>query len=387
MGFLHQSFILENNEVTRVASLGKRNVGAPLYEGRDVLSRDMKLSRCRRYGLSILPPCISSFVWPSVSMTHGSPFHTVARSLISNTGQRRRLMYADRRYFLTLAFVLSAFLASGCTNLGAVREFAARSAGMTGYQAVTEHYVSSANRQLVDLPADQRFDATRKKLQTLETITAQDKATLLKLHATTTGYLSALAQLAGDGAYSISPEINQVSGAIQVSETLKINGEHVSAYSDIAQRVTDWALAAKQARSVEQLVKENGADMDKLLEAMQLATQAYGIVLQQEIQSYDLVTDYRQAQWSAKLPGDAGLTPERREVIATLLRRSALADTSAQQQALQAQQAAAAGLDQVREAHLVMLQNVDRLSAKDIQGTLRQAASDLRSTRQSISDL
>lgn len=296
-------------------------------------------------------------------------------------------MYAGRRFCLTLTFVFSAFLISGCANLGAVREFAASSASMTVYQAVTEHYVSSADRQLADLPADKRFDATRKKLQTLETITAQDKATLLKLHATTTGYMSALAQLVGGDVYSISPEIKQVSGAIQASESLKINADHVSAYSNIAQRVTDWVLVAKRARDVKQLVKENGADMDKLLEAMQLATQAYGIVLQQEIQSYELVTDYRQAQWSAKLPGDAGLTPERREVIATLLRRSALADTSAQQQAHQAQQAAAAGLDQVRQGHLVMLQNVDRRSAKEVQGILREAASDLRSIRQSISNL
>lgn len=294
-------------------------------------------------------------------------------------------MYASRRFCLTLAFFLS--LASGCANLGAVREFAASSASMTGYQAVTEHYVSSADRQLADLPPDKRFDATRKNLQTLKAITAQDKATLLKLHATTTGYMSALAQLAGEDTYSISPEIKQVSGTIQASESLKINADHVSAYSNIAQRVTDWVLAAKQARDVKHLIKENGADMDKLLEAMQLATQAYGIVLQQEIQSHELVTDYRQAQWSAKLPGDTGLTPERREVIATLLRRSALADTSAQQQALKAQQAAAAGLDKVRHAHQVMLQNVDRLSAKEVQALLRQAASDLKSIRQSISGL
>ena len=296
-------------------------------------------------------------------------------------------MYARRRSGLILAFVLGAFLTSGCTNLGAVREFAASSAGMTGYQAVTEHYVSSADRQLAELPADGRFDAARKNLLTLKTVTAQDKATLLKLHATTTGYMSALAQLAGEDAYSITPEIKQVSGAIQASKSLKINADHVSAYSNIAQRVTDWVLAAKQARDVKNMVKENGADMDKLLEAMQLATQAYGIVLEQEIQSYELVADYRQAQWSAKLPGDTALTPERREVIATLLHRSALADTSAQQQALRAQQAAAAGLDRVRQAHQVMLENVDRLSAKEVQVVLRQAASDLKSIRQSISDL
>lgn len=296
-------------------------------------------------------------------------------------------MYTGKRFYLTLAFVACASVTSGCANLAAVREFATSSANMTGYDAVTEHYVSSADRQLADLPADKRFDATRKKLQTLKAVTTQDKATLLKLHTTTTGYMSALGQLAGEDAYSLAPEIKQVSGAIQASESLKINADHVSAYSSIVQRVTDWALAAKQAKDVKHMVKENGADMDKLLEAMQLATQAYGIVLEQEIQSYELVADYRQAQWSAKLPGDVGLTLERREVIATLLRRSTLADTTAQQQALKAQQAAAAGLDQVRQAHQVMLQNVDRLSTKEVQAVLRKAASDLKSIRQGISEL
>lgn len=296
-------------------------------------------------------------------------------------------MRIGRGYFQSMALLAGAALIGGCANLAAVREFAASSANMTGYHAVTDHYVNSADRQLADLPADKRFDATRKNLQRLQAVTAQDKATLLKLHATTTGYMSALAQLAGDDAYSIAPEIKTVSGAIQASDSLKINADHVAAYSNIAQRVTDWALAAKQARDVKKLVRDNGADMDKLLEAMQLATQAYGIVLQQEIQSYELIADYRQAQWAAKQPGDANLTPERREVIATLLRRSAVSDIAAQQQALKAQQAAAAGVDRVRQAHLVMLQNVDRLSAKDVQLLLRQATSDLKSIRQNLSDL
>ena len=151
--------------------------------------------------------------------------------------------------------------------------------------------------------------------------------------------------------------------------------------------MTDWALAAKQARDVRHLVTENGADMDKLLEAMQLATEAYGIVLEQEMQSYDVVADYRQAQWSAELPGDAALTPERRGTIATLLRRSELADKAAQQRMLKAQRAAAAGLKRVRQAHEVMLQNVDRLGSEQVEELLREAADDLKSIRRNITEL
>lgn len=290
-------------------------------------------------------------------------------------------------YLRFLAVLLTTVLVSGCANLGAVRDFATSSATMTGYEAVTEHYVSSADRQLADLPSDKRFEGARANLLALKASTEQDRETLLKLHAVTTGYMAALAQLAGQQAYAVSPEMLQVSGAIATSGSLNINADHVSAHARIAARVADWSLAARQVKDVRQMVRQNGADMDKLLEAMQLATQTYGIVQEQEIQSYDLVADYRQAQWSAALPGDVGLTPERREVISTVLRRSTLADRAAQQQALEAQRAAAAGLERVREAHEVLVSNLDRLNAKDVRAILRQAASDLKAIRQNISDL
>lgn len=296
-------------------------------------------------------------------------------------------MDAGRRFFITLAFALGALALSGCANLGAVREFADSSARMTEYRVATDYYLDSADRQLANLPADSRFDATRKNLQALDKVTARDKATLLELHATTTGYMRALAQLAGEGAYEISPEIGKVAKAIRASEALGIDEDHVRAYDNIAQRVTDWALAARQARDVKEMVTENGADIDKLLEAMQLATETYGIVLEQEIQSHELMADYRQAQWSAELPGDTALTPERRETIAMLLRRSELADKSAQQQARKAQRAAAAGLKRVRQAHEMMLRNVDRLSAEQVQELLQETAADLKSIRRSISEL
>ena len=296
-------------------------------------------------------------------------------------------MHGSRRLCLALALACSALVAGGCSNLGAVREFAASSARMTDYRAATDHYLDSADRQLAELPATGRFDGTREQLQALKQVTARDKATLLGLHATTTGYMRALARLAGADAYSVSSEIGKVARAIETSEALGIDEDHVDAYANIARRVSDWALAARQARDVRHLVTENGADMDKLLEAMQRATEAYGIVLEQEIAAYDALADYRRAVWAAELPGDAALTPERREVIATLLRRSELSDREAQRQARKAQRAAARGLERVRRAHADMLRNVDRLDADQVQDLLRAAADDLKSIRASIEDL
>src|SRR5690606_34081889 len=137
------------------------------------------------------------------------------------------------------------------------------------YRAATDHYLDSADRQLAELPAAGRFDGTREQLQALKQAAARDKATLLRLHATTTGYMRALARLAGTDAYAVSPEIGKVARAIESSEALGIDEDHVDAYANIARRVSDWALAARQARDVRHLVSENGADMDRLLEAMQ----------------------------------------------------------------------------------------------------------------------
>jgi hypothetical protein len=284
-------------------------------------------------------------------------------------------------------FILCALGANGCVNLGPVREFASSSARLTDYKGVTQRYVTSADRQLADLPANKRFDATRNKLTEFKSVSANDKETLLKLHAATTGYMAALAGLAEQDAYSISAEIDQITGAITESKQLNINADHVQAYSSIVSKVANWIAAAKQARDVKQMVKDNGADMDKLLEAMQLATEAYGIVFSQEQQSAEAVADFRETAWTDKSAGGAALTADQREVVATLLRRSSTAETAAQADAIKAQKAAAAGLAEVRQAHLALYRNIDRLQAKDLQAALRKAASEIKAIRADIAKL
>src|SRR5690606_19516229 len=84
-------------------------------------------------------------------------------------------MHGSKRICLALALACSALVAGGCSNLGAVREFAASSARMTDYRAATDHYLDSADRQLAELPAAERFDGTREQLQALKRVTARDK--------------------------------------------------------------------------------------------------------------------------------------------------------------------------------------------------------------------
>lgn len=71
--------------------------------------------------------------------------------------------------------------------------------------------------------------------------------------------MQTLAQLAGEDAYSVAPAIGKVGGAIRASDELGIDASHVKAYDDIARRVSDWTLAAKQTRDVRRFVAANGA--------------------------------------------------------------------------------------------------------------------------------
>lgn len=294
-----------------------------------------------------------------------------------------------RPKFPTAAILLLALsTVAGCANLGAVRDFADSSAKLTGYKGVTARYVTSADRQLEDLPPQKRHDETRKILLELKETTAAQKDTLLKLHTATTGYMSALAGLAGKDAYSISAEIGQVSGSITAFDELGINTSHVQAYSNIVQKVADWAMAAQQAKDVKRMVKENGEDMDKLLEAMEFVTEGYRRVLTQEATASEELVEDRALVWNAKLPADTNsLTAERREVLSALLRKTSVAEKAEQTKALEAQKAAAAGLREIRQAHRKMVDNVDRLNAKDIQALLKKAASDLKSIREDIAEL
>jgi len=283
--------------------------------------------------------------------------------------------------------VALAVATSGCTNLGAVREFAATSADLTDYKVVTQRYVTSAERQLAEVPASSAFDGTRRGLLELQATTARDKESLLKLHAVTTGYMAALASLADEDAYELSPEIDEVTGAIAESKQLNLTSEHVAAYGNIVKRVASWATAAKQARDVRRMVRTYGADMDRLLEAMQVATAAYGFTFMEEANNTAAFDRVREAAWRSKLAGGTEVTPERREVITTLLRRSSTADRAAQAEAMKRQQVAAQGLAKVRETHQKLMENIDHLDRKEVKTLLRQAAADLKSVRKSLAQL
>ncbi|WP_408951662.1 hypothetical protein [Lysobacter sp. Hz 25] len=296
-------------------------------------------------------------------------------------------MHRAKRFALLFALFAIVSTSMGCANLGAVRSFAATSSQLTGYREVTERYVGSADRQLANLPAGKLYDPARKELQVLKQSSEQQKDSLLKLHDTATGYMSALAELAGEDAYSLNADIDKVSGAITAAPELGIGAEDVAAYGKIAKLVSSWALAAKQARDVKAMLKTYGDDMDRLLGAMQRAARSYEGVLQQEKASADSIQMLRLTVWKQPKSGDGLLDEARRDAIVAMSNNSYAGIAEQQAKALQAAAAASQGLAQVRSGHAAMLKDADRLKSKQLQALLKQAVADMKTVRAQLDAL
>ncbi|WP_223619085.1 hypothetical protein [Lysobacter sp. ESA13C] len=296
-------------------------------------------------------------------------------------------MHRAKRFALLFALFAIVSTSMGCANLGAVRSFAATSSQLTGYREVTERYVGSADRQLANLPASKLYDPARKELQALKQSSEQQKDSLLKLHDTATGYMSALAELAGEDAYSLNADIDKVSGAITAAPELGIGAEDVAAYGKIAKLVSSWALAAKQARDVKAMLKTYGDDMDRLLGAMQRAARSYEGVLQQEKASADSIQMLRLTVWKQPKSGDGLLDEARRDAIVAMSNNSYAGIAEQQAKALQAAAAASQGLAQVRSGHAAMLKDADRLKSKQLQALLKQAVADMKTVRTQLDAL
>ncbi|MGN7919495.1 hypothetical protein [Lysobacter sp. 22409] len=296
-------------------------------------------------------------------------------------------MHRAKRFALLFALFAIVSTSMGCTNLGAVRSFAATSSQLTGYREVTERYVGSADRQLANLPASKLYDPARKELQALKQSSEQQKDSLLKLHDTATGYMSALAELAGEDAYNLNADIDKVSGAITAAPELGIGAEDVAAYGKIAKLVSSWALAAKQARDVKAMLKTYGDDMDRLLGAMQRAARSYEGVLQQEKASADSIQMLRLTVWKQPKSGDGLLDEARRDAIVAMSNNAYAGIAEQQAKALRAAAAASQGLAQVRSGHAAMLKDADRLKSKQLQALLKQAVADMKTVRAQLDAL
>lgn len=301
---------------------------------------------------------------------------------------------------LTAAVVLSA-----CANLKAVRDFTASSAQLTGYTDVSDRYLSSPERIASEIPKDTVFDLDRAGVERLKPKVAAQRDSIMKLHNVVTGYMAALAVLAGDDTFNISKQIDEVTGAIVAAPDLSLNADHVDAFGNIAKTVSSWLLAAKQAKEVKAMVSQHGASMDKLLEAMEFVTDAMRIQLvneQGKVKSYLSVYEaaYR-SDVGAEGPAPRPLTGadldrynkervivlQRRDVTLLQLRREHAMLLKQEQDAVDSTSQALEGVRAVRRGHAEMRRNVNDLSREDVMALLEKTAGELKSIRDNLKKL
>jgi len=302
----------------------------------------------------------------------------------------------DRAWRLGAALLLAA-LASGCANLEAVRDFGKRSAQLAGYTEVTERYLGGPERLQGQVPAGPEFERDRQWLASQAQAVQAEKDSLLKLHGVVSGYMAALAQLAGEHGFEIAPQFDKVTGALAEAPHLGLERRHVQAFGTIASKVGSWLLAARQARDVKAMVQEHGEAMDTLLEAMAIATAGMCSELDNERGRMASWHDVQRVAFlrpvALERPGSA-ISPEDRQ---TLLNRNAAllawgerayAPVRAEQdKAVASAQAALRGVQAVRRGHDELRREVDHLGSAELAARLKALTADLDAVRGKLKDL
>lgn len=112
-----------------------------------------------------------------------------------------------------IAVVCLALVASGCANLGAIRDFASTSSDAAQYNQLVGAYVDTPARMMRYEPESQRPVLTRQS----EERKAQQEPLLLRQRLIQ-GYMDALGQLAADGLPTYDKQLDGLAGALQAAK-------------------------------------------------------------------------------------------------------------------------------------------------------------------------
>ena len=112
-----------------------------------------------------------------------------------------------------LVLVWLALVASGCANLGAVREFASTSSDAAQYTQLVSTYVNTPNRLMRYEPESQRPVLARQASER----TAQQEPLLLRQRLIQS-YMDGLGQLAADGLTTYDTQLDSLNSALQAAK-------------------------------------------------------------------------------------------------------------------------------------------------------------------------
>ncbi|MCX7146236.1 MAG: hypothetical protein NT042_08555 [Sulfuritalea sp.] len=257
-----------------------------------------------------------------------------------------------------------------CVHLQEVRDFASESAKLSGYTGVIDHTLGGYARSEPYLIDDVR--ATEKKADQAR---QASRESLLSLHNVAAVYMTTLAKLAGEDAFSVDTGIDKVAKSIKAAPEFKIEQPTVDAYAKLVQIVAKWVSEAAQEKAVKAMVQDGKDNFDKVLTGMADIVRILGKIHENEQRS---VLDGLDSMIST--------TPATPGNYLTL----ALARDQLNQKRIEYNKAnalyveAAKGIKAIQEGHRTLAENLDRLDAKDVTDRLKKLRDDIKNVRAAL---
>lgn len=274
-----------------------------------------------------------------------------------------------KRLLLACMFTLAL---GACVNLKEVREFAGESAQLSGYTELTTRFRDTYQREEPYL-----FDAAAAQARDNDTRRKAAYKDLLSIHQSAYLYMATLAQLAGESAFDLAPQIDAVATQIKPHAEWGIDAAKVDAYAKVVKIITRWATSRAQEKAVQEMVKEGGEPMQATLEGMQKLVSIYRKTYENEKQTVLGFLETNIALLTA---------PEDRP-LAALLRVHLQAKEREYAEADGRYAAAEKGLAAVSEGHKALLQNIDRLSLQETRDKLDRYRKDIKAVREIVQAL
>lgn len=273
------------------------------------------------------------------------------------------------RFIQVVTTVVFTALLFGCTNLKEVQDFAGQSARLSAYTELTtrfrdtyyreQPYLSGAAARLA-----QENDLRRKAAY-------QD---LLTIHQTLGVYMQTLATLAGDKSFDLAPGIDSVASGIKAHPEVGIDKSQVDALSGLAKVAAKWATLSFQRRAVREFIKEGNAPLQTTLIGMEKLIDYYQKTHSNEWQTIRGLLEL-ELSFTDQSEG---------KLLATLARAHLQAKASEYQLVDKKYLEARKGIHTIAQGHSLLVENLDKLSRREIKDSLRQFAKDVKAINNHI---
>jgi hypothetical protein len=272
----------------------------------------------------------------------------------------------------TLSALLLALLLVGCANLKGVREFAGESAKLSAYTELTTRFRDTYQREQPYLSgeADRLAQENDKKRKAAYN-------DLLKIHQSMALYMQTLAKLAGANTFDLSKKIDALADGIKAYPDLGIDDKEVKAVSDISKVIAKWITTAYQERAVRNMVREGDPHVQTLLDGMAGLVRYYRKSNENEknivLGLFEVEIPY------ADTPKD--------KLLATLARAHMQFKASEYKSAQRKYDEAEKGIKSIATGHRQLLNNIDTLSADEVESMISTFAKDIKTIRENLQEL